>query len=378
MMLRKYQMVPPTIAIESMRHHRIWFWSLWSTLNSRKQLPRRASRRLYLKGGMWGQCLTLDLMFWGNTVVFWRSMVICNWWKSYLKSHSSSDAGSQVSNTPSRSGLNDEIRRYVSQLIWGTNHLYLFVLSTREYDHFLVHAGIEYWDAVEEHFPEKRRGLIAFLTKVNLCTFPERMTACPWEINSDGELRFTVPSTIVTIDEYMFGECRPRLRSVQMPASVQIFGRGCFYQNFDLSVFQFEPWSALMNIGAHAFVNCWSLRSICIPRSVEVLCSGCFSGCTSLSDIQFELPSKLSRIERMAFTHCCSLESICLLTQLNSLPHIVSIHVDLSALSHFNTIPNWCKSKIGYWATVHHSKRFVFHPQLNGSAHVVSRVASLS
>jgi hypothetical protein len=71
-----------------------------------------------------------------------------------------------------------------------------------------------------------------------------------------------------------------------------------------LSSFTFESGSKLMRIESSAFRWCSSLRTICIPASVEVLCSSSFRECSSLSSLIFEPGSKLARIEAYSFASC--------------------------------------------------------------------------
>jgi hypothetical protein len=52
------------------------------------------------------------------------------------------------------------------------------------------------------------------------------------------------------------------------------------------------------------------MKSICIPASVQVLCTGRFANCFSLSSLTFESDSKLSRIGGWAFSFCGELRSI--------------------------------------------------------------------
>jgi hypothetical protein len=52
------------------------------------------------------------------------------------------------------------------------------------------------------------------------------------------------------------------------------------------------------------------LKSICIPASVEILCAGCFEACCPLSSLTFESGSKLKEIEEKVFCHCLFLHAL--------------------------------------------------------------------
>jgi hypothetical protein len=74
----------------------------------------------------------------------------------------------------------------------------------------------------------------------------------------------------------------------------------------------FELNSHLRQIQAGVFCCCPSLKSICIPASVEIICESCFSRCDLLSSITFERQSVLAQIGREAFANCPLLQSISL------------------------------------------------------------------
>jgi hypothetical protein len=72
----------------------------------------------------------------------------------------------------------------------------------------------------------------------------------------------------------------------------------------------FESRSKLIRIEALALSGCSSLKSICIPASVEIVCEKCFHACSLLSSLTFESGSKLKEIEAEAFFFCFSLPSL--------------------------------------------------------------------
>jgi hypothetical protein len=74
----------------------------------------------------------------------------------------------------------------------------------------------------------------------------------------------------------------------------------------------FESGSNLNAIPERTFLNCEGLKSLCIPASVEVLGEACFSCMTQLSSLTFEPGSKLRTMEDQVFGRCQSLKSIVL------------------------------------------------------------------
>jgi hypothetical protein len=70
--------------------------------------------------------------------------------------------------------------------------------------------------------------------------------------------------------------------------------------------------SKLTQIDAYALSACYGLKSICLPASIEILGKNSFSGCKSLLSLTFDSPSKLTQIQDFALYRCSSLRSICL------------------------------------------------------------------
>jgi hypothetical protein len=65
-----------------------------------------------------------------------------------------------------------------------------------------------------------------------------------------------------------------------------------------------------------------SLRSVCIPASVEILERECFSGCRLLASVTFESGAKMIEINWRAFSKCSSLESIRIPASVNNIDSI--------------------------------------------------------
>jgi hypothetical protein len=107
----------------------------------------------------------------------------------------------------------------------------------------------------------------------------------------------------------LFSGCQ-RLKSVLIPASIEILGNCCFSNCTLLTEIIFEPGSKLNEMAVMLFIKCYSLQSICIPANVETIHGYCFANCTSLANVSFAPGSKLTRIEEDAFIFCCSLRSL--------------------------------------------------------------------
>jgi hypothetical protein len=97
--------------------------------------------------------------------------------------------------------------------------------------------------------------------------------------------------------------------NLTLSCEIETLGVGCFSACSGLSSLVFEGGSRLKRIEAEALSHCSGLKSICIPASVEILCAGCFSW-SRLSSLTFEAESKLNEIEANVFTMCLSLKSL--------------------------------------------------------------------
>jgi hypothetical protein len=81
----------------------------------------------------------------------------------------------------------------------------------------------------------------------------------------------------------------------------------CFYGCARLQVIIFESNSKLSHLEEQSFAYCDSLRSIVLPASVEVFGRKCFEGCCRLVTVTFGSGSKLAQVEAGAFSRCPSL-----------------------------------------------------------------------
>ena len=108
------------------------------------------------------------------------------------------------------------------------------------------------------------------------------------------------------------------LMELEIPASVEEIGDGCFSDCTSLSRVTFASGSALRRIGKEAFCGCDELREVEIPASVEEIGEGCFGigecasdSCgVSLSRVTFGKGSVLKTIGSYAFQYCQNLREI--------------------------------------------------------------------
>jgi hypothetical protein len=138
-----------------------------------------------------------------------------------------------------------------------------------------------------------------------------------YESESDSTIVLRNGSRVKQIDGFAFS-FNSILKSICIPASVEILGQRCFKCS-SLSQIIFESGSRLAQIGESAFLNCSSLVSICIPAQVEEIPIGCFSRCDSLTDLAFESDSKVVRIRESALEHCSSLRRLAIPSRLEIL-----------------------------------------------------------
>ena len=120
-----------------------------------------------------------------------------------------------------------------------------------------------------------------------------------------GLLEFTIPNSVTTISNSLFGGCL-NLKSIYIPSSVKTIQYAAFSGCLSLTSVIIP--SSVTNIEWSVFANCTSLTSIEIPNSVTSIEGSSFYGCTSLVNVK--LPNKISNISLQLFEGCKSIEKI--------------------------------------------------------------------
>jgi hypothetical protein len=92
------------------------------------------------------------------------------------------------------------------------------------------------------------------------------------------------------LEESAFAESG--LRTIQVPASVEVLCKSCFGNCESLTSGTFELNSKPQRIDESTFAGS-GLKRIQVPASVEMLCKSRFSNCRRLASVTFESPSKL-------------------------------------------------------------------------------------
>ena len=118
---------------------------------------------------------------------------------------------------------------------------------------------------------------------------------------------FSIPSTVTTIGEYAFYNC-DSLLSVWIPKDVVNIGASTFYGCDKLNTVTFAPGSQLKSIGMRAFDDCDKITDITLPNTLESIYSYAFYDCDRLNYIV--LPESVKTIDPAAFGYCSSLKAI--------------------------------------------------------------------
>lgn len=93
---------------------------------------------------------------------------------------------------------------------------------------------------------------------------------------------YTVPETVVEIDEFAFSYSE-NLETVILPDELIKIGRSAFRNCSNLKTIEIPK--NLENLESYAFYNCTSLKEISIPGGVEIISSSAFENCTSLEKV---------------------------------------------------------------------------------------------
>jgi hypothetical protein len=140
------------------------------------------------------------------------------------------------------------------------------------------------------------------------------------------ETSFTIPSSVTSIGNFAFGECR--IASITIPNSVINIGYVAFYFCHNLTCIMIPDSVTSIRGGAFqgsglvsvtisnnvtkiedsTFSSCENLTSVIIPSSVTNIGSNAFCFCRSLASVT--IPSSVTNIEQLAFAYCESLTNI--------------------------------------------------------------------
>ena len=115
---------------------------------------------------------------------------------------------------------------------------------------------------------------------------------------------YTIPSTVKTIKENAFYECK-NLTSVTLPSSTDTIESGAFSRC--LTLYQIKIPKSLRYIGYGAFESC-GITSITLPDSIKSINESTFWGCQGLKSIT--IPDAVLHIGSHAFYRCISLKSV--------------------------------------------------------------------
>jgi hypothetical protein len=135
--------------------------------------------------------------------------------------------------------------------------------------------------------------------------------SCFFQSDSLRVVEFALNSRLSIIEEEVFAECSS-IFCIRIPASVEIIGRRCFADCRSLAYFECGIGSRLSQLDAEAFLKCPSLRSVDLPRTIQIVGRKCFMNCPLLRSVTFEDDCELRTIGSESFSHCASLECIVL------------------------------------------------------------------
>lgn len=147
-------------------------------------------------------------------------------------------------------------------------------------------------------------------------------------LGSSGITAITIPTTVKSIGDAAFGECRS-LKSVTVPAGVT-------------------------EIGVNMFKGCVALESAAIEAGITALPAGAFTGCTALTKVK--LPAGITSIGNSAFAGCGSLTQCELPAALKSIGSRAFYGTGLESLNlggtSVETIGNWAFADCGRLSVV--------------------------
>ena len=156
---------------------------------------------------------------------------------------------------------------------------------------------------------------------------------------------YTVPSTVTTISDYAFSDCR--LTTVTMGNNVETIGNSAFYYSQNLTTVNIG--NGVLTIGDWAFYNCYYLSNVNMGNSVLTIGERAFSSCSNLTSIT--IPNSVISLGNEAFSYCNSLNSITIPNGLKTIgdevfiscKKITSIAIPSSVTSIGSSVFVWCE-----------------------------------
>jgi len=127
------------------------------------------------------------------------------------------------------------------------------------------------------------------------------------QVDEDGAATF--PANTLTIADGAFYGC-DKLKSVEIPNTVEIVEKFSFYFAKNLEKLTFAPGSMVQSLGQEAFEYCRNLKSVEIPASVEFVGDYTFFGAVNLTSVTFAPDSVVTKLGQFAFYNCESLKSV--------------------------------------------------------------------
>ena len=102
-----------------------------------------------------------------------------------------------------------------------------------------------------------------------------------------------IASTVRSIRDYAFNNCKNLLGPLQLPANLEVIGERAFFNCNSLTGKINIP-SNLTSLGNAAFYSCFNITSIDMPMGLLLIPDDCFAYCTSIKEIN--IPNSVKQI----------------------------------------------------------------------------------
>ena len=128
--------------------------------------------------------------------------------------------------------------------------------------------------------------------------------------SATGITSVTIPSTVTSVNDYVFRGCSALQCAVVPKTSAGMFSGCSALQDVTIT-------DETSNIAAQAFAGCTSLQHITLPSRMKTIGANAFNNNPALEEI--EIPATVTTIGKAAFAACTSLKSVILPASLSSL-----------------------------------------------------------